>query len=84
MPGSGGVLDQLAKAIEDHSGFAREAKDEALKFVGKVKPLVKAGRSYLLTQILLFGYEMTFLVLCTFKKPASSYIFSSAVLIVFT
>ena len=45
MPGSGGVLDQLAKAIEDHSGLAREAKDEALKFVDKVKPLVKAGKS---------------------------------------
>ena len=47
MPGSGGVLDQLAKAIEDHFGLAREAKDEALKFVDKVKPLVKAGKSYI-------------------------------------
>ena len=53
MPGSGGVLDQLAKAIEDHFGLAREAKDEALKFVDKVEPLVKAGMSYICTQILL-------------------------------
>ena len=57
MPGSGGVLDQLAKAIEDHSGLAQEAKDEALKFVDKVKPLVKAGRSYNKSYYL-FGYEI--------------------------
>ena len=74
MPGSGGVLDQLAKAIEDHSGLAQEAKDEALKFVDKVKPLVKAGRSYNTYT------NLTIWIRNYFPKTASTYIFSSAVL----